>query len=105
MVLFLHNYHYVIVEIRYDIDLQTWSFVRYYKFTFRVNEMHIIQDVIAVIGKETIGLFPLGIHPRLIDEEFNGVMTLTSIFKLKILPNGRFIGLSKSTVEYGVISL
>jgi hypothetical protein len=85
--------------------MQTWSFVRYYKFSFRVNEIHIIQDVIAVVGKQTIGLFPFGIHPSLIDEESNGVMALNSIFKLKILPNGRFIGLTKSTVEYGMISL
>lgn len=50
MVLFVHNYHYVIAELTYDITAQIWSFVRYYKFTFRVNEIHIIKDVVAVVG-------------------------------------------------------
>jgi hypothetical protein len=67
MVLFMHNYHYVIAEMYYDINLQTWSFVRYYKFTMRVIEIHIIKDVVAVVGSQSMGLFPYGIHPRLID--------------------------------------
>ena len=50
MILFSHNYHYVIAELTYDISAQIWSFVRYYKFTFRVNEIHIIGDVVAVVG-------------------------------------------------------
>ena len=50
MILFSHNYHYVIAELTYDISAQIWSFVRYYKFTFRVNEIHIIGDVVAMVG-------------------------------------------------------
>jgi len=44
----------------------------------RVNEIHVVDDVLMVVGSESIGIFPYGIHPRLIDEELNGLMTLTS---------------------------
>lgn len=57
------------------------------------------------MGIETIGIFPYGIHPILIEEELNGIMTLTSIFKLKVLENGQFVGITKSTIEYGIIKL
>ena len=52
-----------------------------------------------------MGIFPYGIHPRLIDEEFNGEMTMTSMTKLKMLQNGKFVGLTKETIEYGIIKL
>jgi len=45
-----------------------------------------------------MGIFPFGIHPRLIEEEFNGIMTLTSILRLKVLENGQFVGITKNTV-------
>lgn len=52
-----------------------------------------------------MGIFPYGIHPRLIDEEFNGVMTMTSMKSMKLLENGRFVGLTKNSIEYGVVKL
>jgi len=52
-----------------------------------------------------MGIFPYGIHPRLIDEEFNGQMRMTSMKRMKILPNGRFVGLTKESIEYGVVKL
>lgn len=64
----------------------------------RVNEIHIINDVVVVVGSQSMGIFPFGIHPRLIEEEFNGIMTLTSILKLKVLENGQFVGITKNTV-------
>ena len=85
MVLFLHRYHYVVAELCYDVNMKSWSFVRYFKFSMRVNEIHIIDDVMAVVGGESMGIFPYGIHPRLIDEEFNGMMTMTSMRTMKIL--------------------
>lgn len=105
MVLFLHNYHNVVVEIFYSPVAETWKFVRYFKFSMRVNEIHIINDVLLVVGSESMGVFPFGIHPRLIDEELNGLMTLTSIFRLEVLENGDFVGITKSTIEYGAIKL
>lgn len=64
----------------------------------RVNEIHIINDVVVVVGSQSMGIFPFGIHPRLIEEEFNGIMTLTSILRLKVLENGQFVGITKNTV-------
>lgn len=72
MVLFFHRYHYVIAELSYNVNLQVWSFVRYFKFNMQVLEMHIVEDVVVVVGSESMGIFPYGIHPRLIDEEVNG---------------------------------
>jgi hypothetical protein len=105
MVLFLHNYHNVVAEIFYSPVALTWKFVRYFKFSMRVNEIHVINDVLLVVGTESMGVFPYGIHPRLIDEELNGLMTLTSIFRLQVLENGEFVGITKSTIEYGAIRL
>lgn len=67
--------------------------------------MHIINDVVAVVGSQSMGIFPYGIHPRLIDEEVNGKMALTSMLKINLLGNGRFVGLTKNSIEYGVIRL
>lgn len=78
MVLFLHNYHNVVAELFYSSVSNTWKFIRYFKFSMRVNEIHVVDDVLMVVGSESIGIFPYGIHPRLIDEELNGLMTLTS---------------------------
>lgn len=105
MVLFLHRYHYVVAEMCYNAHLKSWSFVRYFKFTLRVNEIHISGDVMAVVGDQTMGIFPFGIHPRLIDEEFNGEMKLTSMLKIKMLGQGKFVGLTKKSLEFGVVKL
>lgn len=36
----------------------------------------------VVVGEGILGMFPFGIHPKLIVEEFNGFMTLTPIEKI-----------------------
>jgi hypothetical protein len=105
MVLFLHNCHNVVAEIFYSPASSTWKFVRYFKFSMRVNEIHIVDDVLVVVGSESIGAFPYGIHPRLIDEELNGLMALTALLRLEPLDSGRFVGITRSTIEYGVVRL
>lgn len=64
-----------------------------------------VNDVLMVVGSESIGVFPYGIHPRLIDEELNGLMALTALLRLKPLESGRFVGITRSTIEYGVVRL
>ena len=51
MVLFLHRYHNVVAEMSYNINLKSWYFVRYFKFTMKVNEIHIVSDLMAVVGQ------------------------------------------------------
>jgi hypothetical protein len=51
-----------------------------------------------------MGIFPFGIHPRLIEEEVNGEMTLTSMLRLVILDNGRFVGLTRNSIDYAVVN-
>jgi hypothetical protein len=66
MILFTHGYHNVIAELSYDRVRLTWSFVRYFKFPMVVNEIHVVKDLVIVVGKDSMGVFPFGIHPRLI---------------------------------------
>lgn len=64
----------------------------------RVNQIHIIKDVLLVVGSESMGVFPYGVHPRLIEEELNGLMAMTSIFSLEVLEGENFVGITKSTI-------
>lgn len=45
-----------------------------------------------------MGIFPYGINPILIEQELNGIMISTSIFRLKFLEYGKFVGITRSTV-------
>jgi hypothetical protein len=101
MVLFLHNRHNVIAELNYRSIDQKFQFIRYFKFSMIVNEIHIVKDIMLVISLETIGMFPYGIHPRLIEEEFNGFMSLSSIYRIKVVNDMEFIGVTRTTLEYG----
>ena len=94
MVLFLHNYHHVVAEIFYDVFSNSWSFVRYFKFTTPVMEIHISKDALITVGADNIGVFPLGIHPKLIEEEMNGKVSLASVYKMSVLPNGNVISIT-----------
>jgi hypothetical protein len=44
-----------------------------------IKEIHTIEDVIVIVGNEVLGMFPYGIDPRLIKEEFNGWIALSNI--------------------------
>jgi hypothetical protein len=37
MILFLHRYHYVVAELSYNVNTQSWYFVRYFKFSMIVH--------------------------------------------------------------------
>lgn len=95
----------MIAEVSYQSVQQTWAFVRYFKFSLRVNQIKVIGDLLAVVGSESMGVFPFGIHPRLIDEEMNGVMTLSSVARLEVLSGGLFVGVTRNSVEMGSIGL
>lgn len=66
-----------------------------------VDEIHTVDDVMLVVGTDILGMFPYDIDPRLIQEEFNGVMTLSPIQKLVVTEAPFFIGVTKNTIEYG----
>lgn len=57
--------------------------------------------MIVVVGEDILGMFPYGIDPRLITEEFNGWMTLTNIVKIAITEAPYFVGITKNTIQYG----
>lgn len=43
-------------------------------------------------------MFPFGIDPRLIDDEFNGFMTLSSLDKVKVISKEFLVGSNKNTI-------
>lgn len=67
----------------------------------QIKQFFIIKDIILVVGEEILGMFPYGIDPRLITEEFNGWMTLSQIQKVVITDAPYFIGITKNNIEYG----
>lgn len=68
-----------------------------------IHEMHIINDIVAVVGSNTIGMLPFGISPRLILEEFNGFMAMTPIYKIRAVDETHFVGINKGSIEYAII--
>ena len=44
MVLFNHQSQTVIAELSYDSDLKKFYFVRYFKYSVEIKEMHIIKE-------------------------------------------------------------
>lgn len=65
----------------------------------------ISDEVMLVVGDGLLGMFPYGIDPRLIDEEFNGYMALTSVDEIHIVEPPFFVGINKNQIEYGGIFL
>jgi hypothetical protein len=45
---------------------KSFSFVRYYKYSVQIKEIHVILDVMVVVGNGILGMFPYGIDPHLI---------------------------------------
>lgn len=80
MILFFHDQKTVVAELSYDAEMKKYFFVRYYKYAVVIKEIHVVSDeVMLVVGDGLLGMFPYGISPKLIDEEFNGYMALTPI--------------------------
>ncbi len=77
------------------------TFLRYFKFQMQIKEIHKIEDVIVVVGEEILGMFPYGIDPRLITEEFNGFMALSDIEKIVLTEAPYFVGITKNSIQYG----
>lgn len=46
-------------------------------------------------------MFPYGIDPRLITEEFNGWIALSDIEKIIITEAPYFVGITKNSIQYG----
>lgn len=68
MVLFTHSEKTVIAEINYHSLQKEFSFIRYFKYSVEVKEIHVINEVMVVVGSGILGMFPYGIDARLIVE-------------------------------------
>lgn len=61
-----------------------------------IKEIHAIKDVMVVVGDGLLGMFPYGIDPHLIVEEFNGFMTLTPVESIVLTEAPFFVGKSRN---------
>ena len=84
MVLFSHEGRTMVAELNYQAVLKAYNFVRYFKFSMNIKEIHVIGDSMVVVGEGILGIFPFGINPHLITEEFNGFMTLTPVERIVV---------------------
>lgn len=66
MILFTHSTRTVVAELTYNSMAKSFSFVRYYKYSVQIKEIHVILDVMVVVGNGILGMFPYGIDPHLI---------------------------------------
>ena len=70
-----------------------------------VEDIEVVEDVLMVVGQKMMGLFPFGIDPRLIDEEFNGFMMLSSLERVKLIHMPFVVGASRNKLQYGELFL
>lgn len=56
----------VVAEFSYNRFMKTFTFIRYFKFTYGLTEIQIVRDYFIGVGREYLGVFPTGIHPKLI---------------------------------------
>jgi hypothetical protein len=105
MLLFAHQGKTIVAELSYKSVKKEFNFVRYFKYSVPIREIHVIADVMLVVSDGLLGMFPYGIDPHIIVEEFNGFMTLTPIEKVVITEVPFFIGVSKNEIEFGGVFL
>ena len=63
---FFKNQRNIIAELSYDHALKSFTFIRYFKMKAAVNEIHLMDTHFIAIGYEFMGIFPVGVHPKLI---------------------------------------
>jgi hypothetical protein len=63
-----------------------------------IKQVHIIEDVIVVAGEEVLGMFPFGVDPRLIREEFNGWITMSNLQGIQITQQPYFVGITANSI-------
>lgn len=68
LILFSHEGRTLMAEINYQSAVKKYSFVRYYKFSMMIKEIHVIDELVVVVGDGLLGMFPFGIDPHLIVE-------------------------------------
>lgn len=94
LVMFFRNNRNVIAELFYDHAEKDYTLVRYFKMKSNVVEIHLMDTHFLTIGEEFLGIFPVGIHPKLIKEELNGYVALSPIKTGKVYEAPFFIGIT-----------
>mgnify|MGYP006910918071 CR=1 FL=1 len=68
LIAFRRANHYNILELQYSRNVRQVSLVRYFKFRDELRDIFIQQGELVAFGTGFIGMFPLGIHPKLIKQ-------------------------------------
>lgn len=105
LVLFYRNRKNVIAEFNYKLTQTSLTFLRYFKFTAAITEMHILQNYFMVLGNEFLAIMPTGIHPKLIKEELNGLITLSPIKTGVVYQEPFFVGVTEHSIVLGAIHI
>ena len=74
------------------------TFIRYFKFQAGVSEIMLLQGNFVAVGQEFLGIFPVGIHPKLIQKELNGFVSLSEIKTAVVYSPPYFVGITPSSI-------
>jgi hypothetical protein len=105
LVLFRRANQNAIAELNYDHSNKDFAFIRYFKIRSNVVEMHLMDTHFIALGEEFLGIFPVGIHPKLIREELNGYVSLSPIKTAKVYEAPFFVGITETSIVLGAIDI
>ena len=88
----------MVAEINYRVSEKKFSFMRYFKFKDLLVDMHLIDEHMIAVGDIFVAVFPVNIHPKLIQNEMNGNIALSPIRKVVRYDGSYFVGLTNENL-------
>ena len=67
--------------------------------------MHLMDDHLIAIGDVFVAVFPVNIHPKLIQTEMNGNIALSPIRRVIQLSGPYFVGLTHDSLILGEVQV
>ena len=92
-------------ELNYKVEEKKFSFIRYFKFKDILIDIHLMNEHMIAIGDVFVAVFPVNIHPKLIQTEMNGNIVLSPIRKVVQLKGPYFIGLTHDNLILGEVQV
>lgn len=105
LVAFIHRSENVVAEFNYRVEEKKFSFMRYFKFKDILIDMHLMDEHLIAIGDVFVAVFPVNIHPKLIQQEMNGNIILSPLRKVIQLDGPFFVGLTHDSLVLGEIQV
>lgn len=105
LIAFFHRSQNVVAEFNYNVHEKKFSFLRYFKFKDILIDMHLMDDHLIAIGDVFVAVFPVNIHPKLIQTEMNGNIALSPIRRVIQLNGPYFVGLTHDNLILGEVQV